>query len=913
MEEKRKKRAGARPDAAHAPPSAPLPNLPNSKFTVPSTPSFEVPRTAIREHVLATESSRLVLIHAPAGFGKTTVMRQLRDIYRQRGTPTAWLTLDESDNDVTRFISGCFNAIAKLGHSDKHDSQTIDADFAGDPAVKLMDRIAGLQSPFVLFLDELEVIHNSVVLGLVARTVESLPAGGRIFICARKLPEIGLGRLRAKGYLTEVDPGQLRFSHEEAADFLVGRRGIALTAEQVDQLHRSTEGWVAAIWLASMALKRRDDANAFISTFSGSNVVIADYLAEDVLAALPDDLRQFLLRSSILKELSPALCGAVCGRDDSQEMLRQIERDNLFLVPIDESRCEYRFHSLFRTFLQTQLERQMGAEIASLHLTASQAYLEAGRPIPAIHHALQSGAIEEVLPLLLDNVDTLLAQGRLRLLAGWLERFDDDVYRQHPRLKLIHAWSLAFSRGAREALAVIDDLDASTLSSEPLAHLLALRPMLLAMVDDIEGAHRLGRDALASVSPEHPFAYGMLTQALTQTSIILGHHADARHFVDEARQAQRAATGPFGLMLADTADALLDLMRGHLKQATARMQLANRAFAEAREQGRHGYALLGIQLAEAFYEADECEQAKRLLEVYVPLVQDLGHTDSLICGHIILARIVHARNEHDRAVQLLTELESTGHRLGLPRAVASARLERARQRLQDNDAEGAREQLALAEQSAPWAQISSNWFIANDTLTPEIGRLRWQLRCGSVAQAIAGLKVELAEAERVQRARRALKLRILLAEALYRDGQHNFALRTLSRALQSAAEEGFVRTFLEEGAVVQSMIRELLGGAASNEALDDALAGGWQERLQGLVATVSTAQQRTDSLAEPLTPKESKVLELLAQGLSNNAMADRLFVSETTVRTHLRSINLKLQAGNRTQAIAIARRLGLVA
>jgi LuxR family maltose regulon positive regulatory protein len=891
--------------------ASPLRYLPRSKFTAPAPSSFEVPRSLICERIAAMDSSRLVLIRAPAGFGKTTVMTQLRDLFMKRGTRTSWLTLDDGDNDITRFLSGLSKAIEHLDQTEPDHSSSVDG--TDDLALSLMDRIAGLKPPFALFIDDLEAIRNPVVLGLVAQTVESLPAGSQLVICTRNVPDIGLGRMRAKGYLTEVDPGQLRFSSEEASDFLIRRRGIALTTEQVSQLHRSTEGWVAAIWLASISLQRRSDADAFISTFSGSNVVIADYLAEDVLAGLPQTLREFLLKSSILSDLTPALCDIVCKQSDSLEMLRQIERNNLFLIPIDDSRNEYRYHSLFRTFLRTQLERQMGSEVAGLHLMATQAYVRAGRPIQAIHHALQSEAWDVALPLLLEHVDALLGQGRLRLLAGWLDKLPAEVLGQHPRLKLIHAWSVAFTRGARDALNLIAGLDMKQLEPEPAAHLLALRPMLLAMIDNIEEAHRLGSEVLPAVSPNHPFAYGMLTQALTQTSIILGHHADARRFVDEARRAQKAATGTFGFVLTESADALLDLMRGHLKEATARMQLASKTFAASREQGRSGYALLGIQLAEALYESDECEQAKRLLEVYVPLVEYLGHTDSLICGHVILSRIVWEQNDPDRALQLMAVLEATGHRLGLPRAVASARLERARQRLAQNDPDGAREQLSLSEQAAAWPQIEKLWFIANDTLTLSIGRLRWLIRSGSAAQAIPDLKSELAEAERVHRVRRALKLRILLAEALHADGQHKIGLRTLSRALQSASTDGFIRTFLEEGPLVQSMIRELAHAAPEDGNLHEPVPSSALERLLGSMTAAPQAARATSQLAEPLTPKEVKVLNLLAQGYSNNAMADKLFISETTVRTHLRSINLKLQAGNRTQAIAIARRLGLIA
>jgi LuxR family maltose regulon positive regulatory protein len=870
--------------------------------TPPATSRYEVPRQAILDRMGVADSSHAVLINAPAGFGKTTLMTQLLARYQRQGVATAWLTLDGGDNDVSRFLNSFSTAIANLRpDSTQNLAQMRNADLVS----WILERIAEHPTRVAIFFDDFEAIRNPVVLGLVARGIETIPHKTCLIIGCRTLPEIGLARLRARGRLVEIDAARLRFNAEETRDFLTQRRGVSLSMPQVEKLQSTTEGWATALWLASLALENHGDTDKFLDSFSGSNAAIAAYLAEDVLAALPTHLRGFLLRSSMLDELSPALCNAVCGVSNSLDVLHELERLQLFLVPVDEQRNLYRYHSLFLDFLRHQLQRRHAGELPGLHQAACAAYLAEGRAIPAIRHALLSGSTHIAIDLLYQHLDNLLGQGRLRLLAECIGQLPRTELERQPRLRLIQAWCTAFTWGPREALALVSAMDDATLDGEPAMYLRALRPMLLVMMDRNEEAHELGVRALAEVSTEYPFAWAMLNQALTQTSIILGQHEQAHRFVDEARRAQSESAGAFGFVLAESAEALLDMMAGRLKQATARLRLASTMLEASRRRDRNGNALAAVQLAEALYENDECAEAQRLLQIFTPLVQDLGLSDALITAHTLLARMAESQGDHDRALQLLSELENVGHRSGLPRVAASARLERAMLTLAHGDHAGALEQLTLAEQTFPWNETGGHWFIGNDTLTPAIARLRWMIRSGSAAKAIVPLRSELVEAERQLRGRRALKLRILLAEALYIDNQAKMALRTLERALTFAQAEGFVRTFLEEGPTVHAMLRELHAEQADDEREDG------MERWLRHSAPLRTATVVASSLADPLTHKELKVLQLLSQGLSNANMAEKLFVSDSTVRTHLRNINLKLHASSRAQAVTIARKLGL--
>ena len=887
-----------------------------SKLSSPIAPPYVVTRNHIADRVFLSLGIKLVLVRGPAGFGKTTAMLQLRERFKQEGVPTAWLNLDEADNDTPRFLAYLDEALQTLlaprsgrPHRDEHRS-------GSELAVSILDRVSAQSGPFVLFLDECENIRNPAVSAFVTQLIDSLPPGAQLIVGTRTVPSMGIAKLRARGQLLEIAPEELRFSAEEAGDFLTRQRRLVLKQEDVRRLHNTTEGWIAALWLASVALEKRANTEEFISGFAGSNAEIADYLAEDVLARQSEQSREFLLKTCILDQLIPDLCDAVCGRDDSAEQLKRIERANLFLVPLDESRSAYRYHSLFSGFLRGQLRRLKPEWKVPLYRAASDWYLGQKRPIPAITYALRAGDAQLSLSLIEQQIDSMLGEGRLRLLSQWFDALPAEALDSSPKLKLIQAWAVNLTRGPHQALALVERLETQRMhDADGEAQLLALRPMLLGMSDSIEQSYALGRERLPLIKPEFTFPRSMLAQTLANTSMILGNLTEARGYADEARQLHVSRASRFNFALADSVDGAIDLMQGRLKQATVRLRRAAGVSGEDVVNSTSRNAYSGVLLAEALYEAGDVERAERLFGVFVPMLQQLGLPDHLITAHVLLARIVGDRGDRDYALQLLADLESVGHRLSLLRVVASARLERARGLIMRGDHAAAREQLDRAGDSALWQQMSVRAYVANDLLNHPIGMLRWLIHSGAVGEAIPQIKQRLEDAERASFHRRALKLRILLAEALSRDGQRKPSMRILEKALDYASGEGFVSTFLEEGPAIQGMLTEFLnareGSAAEGSNAEQFLRRIARQSSSATDRAAAVEMQR--STVDALTSKEIQVLELLAQGYSNDAMASKLFVSESTVRTHLRNINVKLQAGNRTQALVIARRLKLIA
>ncbi len=910
-----------------APPPAGAASL-AAKLRPPLLTPFQVERAAICEAVCAAGFVKLVLVRAPAGFGKTTAMLQCRARLEAAGGRTAWLTLDRSDNDASRFLGSVEAAIAQGmgGGGPGRSAHGALAQDPGEQALALIDRLASHNGDFTLFLDDFEAIQNAAVTGLVWQLVESLPPGCRVVIGTRWVPESGLGRLRARGELLEIEPAQLRFSAGETASFLRQARGLKLEQAAISVLHRRTEGWATALWLASVALERRSQPEGFIAGFSGSNAAIADYLVEDVFLHLPEAVRDFLLRTSILDQLCGPLCDAVCEpatAGSSDEILAWLERANLFLLPLESERYGergsgaaseqwYRYHSLFSGFLRGQLAQAMPDAVPQLHLSASRWYESQGRPVPAIEHAFAAGALAHALPLLDGAADDLLAQGRMRLLTRWLEAVPAEELARWPKLQIARVWAVSFTRGPAEAIALLQQIPTEGAAGDLLAHIRALRHMLLNMMDRFDDARAFARNELPPLPMGYAFPDAILGTSMARLAAVAGDYPEARRLLQVARHAVRGSDSNFNKIFSESVEGLIDLRQGRLQQALARFRIAASTMLPNRFGPTNGNAMAGILLAEGLYESGDSERASRLLNVYLPLSRDLGLPDQIITGHTVLARIAFERGEADQAHEWLAQLEALGHHRGLTRLVMAAMLERARLALRQGNVHAAQEAIERAADPALWRTRPGVSSFASDVEDITLGRLRLDLYARPGTPVREAIERELAAAAGNQLMRRALKLRILLAQACQRTGDGAHALMVMGEALRFGAAEGFVRIFADEG----EDVRRLVADACARQSAS--LPAPYVEKLlqacgqAGGEQAAGAGRPAPAALVEPLTPKEQKVLQLLAEGYSNVAMAERLFVSETTVRTHLRNISAKLHASNRTQAVAIARQLGLL-
>lgn len=888
-----------------------------TKLNPPATPAGQVAREALVEAILRS-NARLVLVRAPAGFGKTTLLGQARQELEAQGIATAWLTLDSSDNDPSRFLAYLAHALDELSPQETGDgSGQLPSAPMGEVALALMERVSALPFPFALLLDEFEAIRSPGVIALVAQLMERLPAGSRLLIGSRNVPDLRLARLRASGQLLEIDAQKLRFSLDETRRFFGARGAGALATEDVGRLHAKTEGWVAALWLASLALERHQHRQEFIAAFSGTEDSLAEYLAEEVLAQQPPDVRRLLLSTSILREFSAPLCAALLPGLDSGSILRELGGANVFLIPIEGRPGHWRYHSLFSSFLRGQLQRDMPQAVAGLHLAAARWFLAQDRPVPAIDHLIAAADHDGAVQVLQKEAMGLLMQGRLRLLTRWFDALPQARLRDHPLLQVTYLWSTCFTRGPQASLALMRTagLEQSG-DAEIKVHVAALQASMLALLDRWEEAHAIGSRSLHLLPSHSPFANAALVNVTANAASVLGLFPEARQLLERARQGQGEAASAFHRMYSETIEGMIDLLEGRLRQARARFRLAVQTTQGSSLDAAQGNAWAGLLYAAAVYEGDDLQQAKRLLQVYLPLARDVWLADHIVLGYQMLSRIAFAEGEVDHAFQGLSELEYLGHERQLPRLAAAARLERARMLLLQGHADAAAQELRSAGTPEMWRQVGTRHHLGHDWDDPEIGQLRWQVLAGDARKAAASLEPLAAQAERNGRVRRSLKLHLLHAMALARSGDEDEAHAALMRVLEPACAEEAMRLVLDEGEVAARLV------ARAQARIDPAQAGpifaDYLQRLRTAFGTLAVREPETAApvtlppLMEPLTPKEIRLLQLLAEGYSNRALTEKLFVSDSTVRTHLRNINGKLGANNRTQAVAMARRLGLI-
>lgn len=879
--------------------------MPQAKLTPPAPPEVQVLRAGLVERLVRTRGIRLVLISGAAGFGKTTLMSQLFARFLQEGIEPLWLTLEGSDNDTSRFEAG-LNAVS---------SRLPQAREGGGIAFNVLEHLTQQTEPFALFLDDFESIDENAVLGLVRSLIDGLRSGCRLVIGSRRFPDLAVAKLRARGQVLEVDAEMLRFTLEETTELFQKQHGGVVSSSFVRKLHLDTEGWVTALWLASRSMPPAggplEDLN---NGRFASNRAIADFLTDDVFNRQPGPVQTFLLRSSILRHLELGLCQALVPQCNVAAVLADLERQNVFLVSLPGEVPSWRYHRLFSEFLRARLIRERPEDVVRLHLLASAWYESEGRIVPAIDHAIEAGDFPVALSLLAPVAQSLLEEGRMRLLARWFDAIPFEATELHPSLRVVAVWSTLFTRGP---LAATKQLDGSGCrnSSDPQvqAYVNSLVPILFSMQDRYDEAVVAGLASLDRLPTQNAFADGVLRNAMAHVFTVMGENARAQNLIDEARRITGASA--FSRMYAESVEGMLDLQAGRMRLATARFRAAIGSTRQFRHNYASGNAWAGLLYASVLYEANDFESAERLVDVYLPMASDVGLPGHMSAGYIIRARIAFSRGDVDRSFEALTDLEYLAHHRQLPRIVTNAKLERARLLLLQGHAQAAKEELDRADDPALESRLQRQRLPASEIDYPALSRVRWNLHFGDAQPCVAWLDKELAQAIEQNRHRRVLRLRVLHSLAMARSGDPTGAVKSMATAVRVAAQEGFVRVIADEGPEVGQIVRRL---HAMQEQMpvnrSDPGLMQYIDRLLGAFGPLPKESAATDvlALAEPLTRKEIQVLQLTADGYSNAAMAEKLASSDSTVRTHLRSINTKLGAHSRAEAVVIGRRFGVI-
>ena len=914
-----------------APTSAVPAALLETKFYIPRSRRDLVPRPRLSERLDRGSAWTLMLVSAPAGFGKTTLLTEW--LAAGPDAPAdqrraAWLSLDRGDNRLASFWTYVIaalrtaapgvgeNALALLQASRPQPIETV--------LTTLLNDLSAAAGDIVLVLDDYHVIDASEVQDAMAFLLDHLPPQLHVVIASRADPALPLARLRARGELVEIRAAELRFTPDEAAAYLNEIMGLQLTARDVAALEGRTEGWIAALQLAALSMRGRDDVAGFIAGFAGDDRYVVDYLAEEVLQRQPDRVQAFLLQTSILGRLSGPLCDAVTGQGGGKAMLEALDRGNLFLVPLDDRRQWYRYHHLFADVLQVRLLDEQPGEVPGLHRRASAWYQQNGEQSVAIGHALAARDFVQAADLIERALPAMRITRQEATVHSWLKALPDEVIRVRPMLSFAMAGAL-LETGEFEGVEVrLRDAERWLGEATAISKGSPAPPAEMVVADEEEfrrlpGAIELYRSALSLARGDLPatvrYARRTLDRALiddngvragasgflglafwTSGDLEAAHSAWAECAAGLRRSGQIADIFGCAIGMAD-----IRLVQGRLGEAMRTYEQALRRASEQDGPVLRGTADMYVGMSEVHREHDDLQAAMQQLLRSQELGEAIGLPQNRYRWRVAMARIRQAEGDLGGALDLLNEAERVYVGDFFPNARPVPAL-RARawvaQGTLGEALDWAREQGLSADDDLSYLREFEHITLARVLLA----RYTDEHAEHSVYEATRLLERLLRAAEAGGRTGRVIEILVLQALAHQVRRDIPAALACLERALTLAEPEGYVRVFIDEGAPMASLLR-----AAAKQ-------GTTRNYVRRLLAAVSETRQDSQvrqALIDPLSERELDVLRLLGTELDGPAIARELMVSLNTVRTHTKNIYAKLAVTNRRAAVRRAAELGL--
>ena len=844
----------------------------------------------------------VTLISAPAGFGKTTIVSEWLAAH---DGPAAWFSLDEGDSDPTRFLhylaASLAGADASLGAGALELLASPQAPPPESVATMLLNDAAGLETPIVLVIDDYHLIRSLDVHDVLAFLVEHLPPPLHIVIMTREDPPLPLPTMRARGKINELRERDLRFTDEEAAAFLNQTMGLNLAPEAVAALRARTEGWIAGLQLAALALQERPgDVAGFIDAFTGDNRYIMDYLLAEVLDRQPENVQEFLRQTSLLDRLNGPLCDAVTGGSDSQAILESLDDANLFLLPLDHRREWYRYHRLFAEVLRATLDP---AEQAELHGRAAAWYEDSGSPSEAVEHALDAasvtGDLADVERLIRVAARDTLMQGGLTTLRGWLDALPDARIRTDVELAMYRAWSAALSGDLRRAEEYLDVAEERLAAGDERPVDAGSLAVLGSFIDvlyrrNYEEAIRLAQDALDQLPPDQVqwriIALWALAESLERTRPI-------GEAIAAFQQARDAGLSLGNQVFVATIEMSLAMALNNHAERHAAISVCEEALRRYTGEGGRVSpvaALIYSRLGTLHYEANDLAAARDAHEQGRLLSDQLNLGGELTFAKALAAPTFYALGETDTALESLVEARRVAEGAAHTEAGWILAME-AGMRLGRGD-------LPFARRWADTAKFSIEDTPDYLTLDEHLAFTRLLIAEDRLDEARAWLATMEDFTRERELIRALVTVHVLGALAAARAYDHEAAKEKLTAAVELAASGEYYRAFLDEDPQVIALLSDVRHRAPIFVAhlLDHA-------GIPGVRPDIAA-----QPLIEPLSDRELEVLDLIATGLTNREIAERLYIAVGTVKTHVNNLYGKLEVGSRTEAIAKARALHIL-
>jgi LuxR family maltose regulon positive regulatory protein len=872
-----------------------------TKLYVPPPRSNVVVRRHLITRLNAGLSHRLTIISAPAGFGKTTLVSEWLASCASRA---AWLSLDEGENDLTRFLTYIVAALQTLEPTlgaallkvlQSPQALSIEALLTG-----LLNDIATLADDFILVLDDYHVIEAQPVDHALTFLLEHLPPQMHLVIATREIPHLPLARFRARGFLTELRAADLQFTSAEAAEFLTQTMGLRLADDDIIALEARTEGWIAGLQFAAISLQGHRDAAGFIAAFTGSHYFVLDYLVEEVLQQQAERVQTFLLRTSILDRLCGSLCDAVVNASATpgQETLDYLDRANLFLVPLDNMRHWYRYHRLFADLLRQRLRQSCASSsedaergIADLHLRASVWYEQQGLDVEAFQHAAAANDVERAARLIEGKEIPLHFRGVVAPVLSWLAELPPTVLDAKPSLWVTYASALVVANHMTDAEEKLHAAEAALQGCAPdqdtrdlVGQIAAIRALMAVGQYSGERIIAQSRRALEHLRPDNLALRTATTWTLGYAYQLQGDRVAARQTYTEVISISRAIGNTILIIMAT-------IGLGNIQEADNQLALAAETY-------RRILNLVGemplpaaaceahLGLARICYEWNDLDAAERHCRQSIDLAQQIENTDRGVACEAFLARVLLAKGDATGAAALLAQTNQSARQHDFVERVDEIAAVQVRTLLRQGKRAAAARLAGAHELPLSQAQV--------------------HLAQGNPSAALAALEPWRKQVEAKGLLDEGLQAMALQSLALDANGDRDQAAQLLVDALALAEPGGFIRLFVDEG----PPMARLLSTATAQGMMPT-----YVEKLLAAFGAETSYRHFTSSsqrLIEPLSKRELEVLHLIAQGCSNQEISERLVLALSTVKGHNLKIFGKLQVQRRTEAVARAHELGLL-
>ncbi|MDP3814337.1 LuxR C-terminal-related transcriptional regulator [Pseudomonas sp.] len=892
-------------------------SLLRSKLTPPQASVEYLIRPQLEAALAANAHARVVLLAAPAGFGKTSALVALAKARALAGCAVAWLSLGSGDDEPSRFLLQLIETLARLLPGVGVEAQAYLQNTMRVPVAAVMESLlvdlAQLETPLLLVLDDLHLIQDGELIAALNRLIKFAPAGFTLAIGSRSQPALSLATLRAKGLLVEIGEQELRLSKTETRDYLA-RSGLQLDAVAFSTLYNQTEGWMVGVHLASLWLRHQPQAGAQIADMGTDQAAVGAYLLRSVFEQLPADKQELLLALGVAQQLSGDLANALTGRQGGQLLLEELEAMQLFLLPLDRERQWYRFHNLFAEFLRARLKERDPERFKQLHFNASLWFTNHHMQNLAIEHACLAED-PEMLAALVDGCGLeLINRGQLHRIYKWRQHVPDEIAERFPVLVLADIWTRAAELGLNEANRMLDEqlerwgeAKSSGPLSDKLLATLAIKAVIALQKDDLQTCIALARRVEVQLGQHTAFLEVAMLIVGALANVMLAQPEPAKRLLALAQQRNHFLEGRYLDMQLANIEVLLCLEQGQIRQAELLFaQLRAKVIPWFAERSR-ALALPTITEALIAYHQGRLQGIEERLRWALATVDVINPVDLYAQGMLCMAHVQRMQDSPKEAYASLVLMQNLSARNQSWRFYAQAVADEVAQILQ----EPAADRLKRAEQrlkTVDWAKLAEPYqqMRFNPVLWVRgLTRIRLQQARGHYSEALHEITqlrgLLLDNWHGLQR----LRLDLLAALSYQRLGYQERAQSLLVQCLIGAEREGVRSLFVEEGEAIRLLLQQL-ETAERQPAL--------QGFIRGLLAIWpgQGARQSLEVPDEGLTEREREVICLAAQGLSNEQIGQRLALALGTVKWHLHNIYEKLKVRNRTQAIRRARELSLL-